>query len=42
MNEAFHNVLDTSIKYKCDMRTAAYVVAIGRVARVTELRGMYA
>jgi glutamate dehydrogenase (NAD(P)+) len=42
MNEAFHNVLDTSLKYKCDMRTAAYVVAIGRVARVTELRGMYA
>jgi glutamate dehydrogenase (NAD(P)+) len=42
MNEAFHNVLETSLKYKCDMRTAAYVVAIGRVATVTKLRGMYA
>jgi glutamate dehydrogenase (NAD(P)+) len=26
MHEAFHNVLGTSIKYKCDMRTAAYIV----------------
>ena len=42
MNEAFHNVLDTSLKYKTDMRTAAYVVAINRVAQVTKLRGMYA
>jgi glutamate dehydrogenase (NAD(P)+) len=42
MHEAFHHVLDTSIKYKCDMRTAAYVVAIERVAAVTKLRGMYA
>jgi glutamate dehydrogenase (NAD(P)+) len=42
MHEAFHHVLDTSIKYKCDMRTAAYVVAIERVSAVTKLRGMYA
>jgi glutamate dehydrogenase (NAD(P)+) len=42
MNQAFHNVLDTSLKYKTDMRTAAYVVAINRVAQVTKLRGMYA
>jgi glutamate dehydrogenase (NAD(P)+) len=42
MYKAFHDVLDTSIKYKTDMRTAAYVVAIGRVATVTKLRGMYA
>jgi glutamate dehydrogenase (NAD(P)+) len=42
MNEAFHHVLDTSIKYKCDLRTAAYIVAIERVASVTRLRGMYA
>jgi glutamate dehydrogenase (NAD(P)+) len=42
MCDAFKDVLDTSIKYKTDLRTAAYVVAIGRVATVTKLRGMYA
>jgi glutamate dehydrogenase (NAD(P)+) len=42
MEEAFHDVLQTSIKYKVDMRTAAYIVAIGRVATVTRMRGMYA
>jgi glutamate dehydrogenase (NAD(P)+) len=42
MMEAFHDVLQTSIKYKTDMRTAAYVVAINRVATVTRMRGMYA
>ena len=42
MCEAFDAVLKTSIKYRVDMRTAAYIVAIGRVATVTRLRGMYA
>jgi glutamate dehydrogenase (NAD(P)+) len=42
MQEAFDNVLETALKYKTDMRTAAYVVAINRVAQVTKLRGMYA
>ncbi len=42
MCEAFNAVLHTSIKYKVDMRTAAYIVAIGRVATVTRMRGMYA
>ena len=42
MTLAFETVLATSIKYKTDMRTAAYVVAINRVAQVTKLRGMYA
>jgi glutamate dehydrogenase (NAD(P)+) len=42
MVEAFQRVLKTSLKYKCDMRTAAYVEAISRVATVTKLRGMYA
>ena len=42
MVEAFHDVLQTSIKYKVDLRTAAYVVAINRVATVTRMRGMYA
>jgi len=40
--EAFNAVLQTSLKYKVDMRTAAYIVAIGRVATVTRMRGMYA
>ncbi len=42
MCEAFDAVLQTSLKYKADMRTAAYIVAISRVATVTQLRGMYA
>ncbi|MCC7185652.1 MAG: Glu/Leu/Phe/Val dehydrogenase [Acidobacteria bacterium] len=42
MMEAFHTVLQTAIKYKTDMRTAAYIVAINKVATVTKLRGMYA
>jgi len=42
MVEAFKDVLQTSIKYKTDLRTAAYIVAINRVATVTRMRGMYA
>jgi glutamate dehydrogenase (NAD(P)+) len=42
MVTAFQNVLETSLKYKTDMRTAAYIVAINKVATVTRLRGMYA
>jgi glutamate dehydrogenase (NAD(P)+) len=42
MHEAFHDVLQTSLKHKVDMRTAAYIVAISRVGTVTQLRGMYA
>jgi glutamate dehydrogenase (NAD(P)+) len=42
MVEAFKDVLDTSMRYKADMRTAAYIVAINRVATVTRMRGMYA
>ena len=40
--EAFNAVLQTSLQYKTDMRTAAYIVAINRVATVTKMRGMYA
>jgi glutamate dehydrogenase (NAD(P)+) len=40
--EAFDAVLQTALKYKVDMRTAAYIVAINRVATVTRMRGMYA
>jgi len=42
MCEAFNAVLQNSVKYKVDMRTAAYIVAIDRVATVTRMRGMYA
>jgi glutamate dehydrogenase (NAD(P)+) len=42
MCEAFADVLTTSQRYKTDMRTAAYIVAINRVATVTKMRGMYA
>jgi glutamate dehydrogenase (NAD(P)+) len=42
MREAFTAVLKTGLKHQVDMRTAAYIVAIERVATATKLRGMYA
>ena len=42
MCEAFNDVLATSLRYKTDLRTGAYIVAINRVATVTKMRGMYA
>jgi glutamate dehydrogenase (NAD(P)+) len=42
MVQAFDEVLKTAQKYKVDMRVAAYIVAINRVATVTKMRGMYA
>ena len=43
MCEAFDDVLrHVAQRYKTDMRTAAYIVAINRVATVTKMRGMYA
>ena len=42
MVEAFDDVLQTSLKYTVDLRTAAYIVAISRVGTVTRMRGMYA
>jgi glutamate dehydrogenase (NAD(P)+) len=42
MVEAFEDVLHTSQRFKVDLRTAAYIVAISRVATVTKMRGMYA
>jgi glutamate dehydrogenase (NAD(P)+) len=42
MCEAFEAVLKTSLKYNTDLRTAAYIVAINRVAAITRVRGMYA
>jgi glutamate dehydrogenase (NAD(P)+) len=42
MMQAFDAVLQTAQRYTVDMRTAAYIVAINRVAIVTKMRGMYA
>jgi glutamate dehydrogenase len=39
MTQAFHGVLDMSLKEKVSMRDAAYMVAIGRVVTAMELRG---
>jgi glutamate dehydrogenase (NAD(P)+) len=42
MCEALDAVVKTAQQYKTDLRTAAYIVAINRVATVTRMRGMYA
>jgi glutamate dehydrogenase (NAD(P)+) len=42
MCEAYDDVIQTTTRYNVDMRTAAYLVAINRVATVTRIRGMYA
>lgn len=39
MTHAFNSVLAESLKRKIDMRLAAYVVAVGRVAEAMRLRG---
>ena len=39
---AFETVVKTARRYRVDLRTAAYAVAIDRVATVTRMRGMYA
>ncbi len=41
MTRAFHRVLDVSLQEKVDMRTAALMVAVKRVAEATRLRGLY-
>ncbi|HBT51326.1 Glu/Leu/Phe/Val family dehydrogenase [Petrotoga olearia] len=41
MKNAFCDVAQTMEKYEVDMRTAAYVRAIERVANATKLRGIY-
>ena len=40
--KAFNEVAGTAEKYGVGMRTAAYIVAIGRVASVYRLRGLFA
>jgi glutamate dehydrogenase (NAD(P)+) len=39
--KAFHDVHATAKKHKVDMRTGAYILAIDRVARATEARGIW-
>ena len=41
MEQAFGDVIKTALQEKCSLRVAAYMVAIRRVLRVHELRGMY-
>ncbi len=42
MERSFHAVLDLSKQHKVNMRTAAYMLSISRVATVHRLRGIYA
>lgn len=41
MKQAFENVYSASKKYKVNMRTAAYIVAIEKVANTSKLRGIF-
>ena len=41
MTQAFHRVLEVSLREKVDMRTAALMVAVKRVAEASRLRGLY-
>lgn len=41
MKQAFDNVYKTARKYKCTLRTAAYIVAIDKVAATSKLRGIF-
>ena len=42
MARGFDSVLAKSVEHDVDLRTAAYILAIGRVANVQGLRGIYA
>jgi glutamate dehydrogenase (NAD(P)+) len=41
MRAAFAGVYATAERYRADMRTGAYILAIGRVAEATRLRGIF-
>jgi glutamate dehydrogenase (NAD(P)+) len=41
MVRAFNEVLKRSKEFKVNMRTAAYILAVGRVAEATTVRGIY-
>jgi glutamate dehydrogenase/leucine dehydrogenase len=42
MERSFEAVLELSKRHKVNMRTAAYMLSISRVATVHRLRGIYA
>jgi glutamate dehydrogenase (NAD(P)+) len=42
MERSFKAVLELSTRHKVNMRTAAYMLSISRVATVHRLRGIYA
>ena len=41
MTRAFYEVYETSKSYNVHMRTAAYILAVARVAETTRLRGIF-
>ncbi len=41
MRQAFHEVHDSMRKHRAHMRTGAYVLAVGRVADATLVRGLF-
>jgi len=41
MNNAFASVVEKADQYHCDMRLAANMLAISRVAEATQIRGIY-
>jgi glutamate dehydrogenase (NAD(P)+) len=41
MKRAYQEVAETGRRHKTDLRTAAYVLAIGRVAEAARLRGLF-
>ncbi len=41
MNRAFDAVAEYADQYHCDLRMAANVLAISRVAEATQMRGIY-
>ena len=41
MKRSFKDVVDIAEKHHAPMRTAAYMLGVGRVAEATRLRGLY-
>lgn len=41
MKTAFRQVYETSRRYRVNMRVAAYILALGRVAQATLVRGLF-
>jgi glutamate dehydrogenase (NAD(P)+) len=41
MTKAFAETLEIAARESCDMRTAAYLLAVERVAKAMDMRGLY-